>query len=158
MKTAKVKRARDIMNRKVITVSPDTSVEELGRLFMEKNVSGAPVIDENGDIYGIVTENDLISKEKRFHIPTIITIFDAIIPLQSDAAVEKEIKRMAATTVGDICTREVITVDEDATINDIATIMTEKKIHLLPVLKEGKLVGIVGKKDVIRAIAGESRT
>ncbi|HDH01613.1 MAG TPA: CBS domain-containing protein [Nitrospirae bacterium] len=158
METGDVKRARDIMNRKVITVSPDTSVEELGRLFMEKNVSGAPVIDENGDIYGIVTENDLISKEKRFHIPTIITIFDAIIPLQSDAAVEKEIKRMAATTVGDICTREVITVDEDATINDIATIMTEKKIHLLPVLKEGKLVGIVGKKDVIRAIAGESRT
>ena len=158
METGDVKRARDIMNRKVITVSPDTSVEELGRLFMEKNISGAPVIDENGNLYGIVTENDLISKEKRFHIPTIITIFDAIIPLQSDAAVEKEIKRMAATTVGDICTREVITVDEDATINDIATIMTEKKIHLLPVLKEGKLVGIVGKKDVIRAIAGETKT
>lgn len=158
METEDVKRARDIMNRKVKTVTPDTSVEELGRLFMEKNLSGAPVIDENGDIYGIVTENDLISKEKRFHIPTIITIFDAIIPLQSDAAVEKEIKRMAATTVGDICTREVITVDEETTINDIATIMTEKKIHLLPVLKEGNLVGIIGKKDVIRAIAGETRT
>ncbi|GMT48394.1 MAG: membrane protein [bacterium] len=158
METEDVKRARDIMNRKVITVTPYTSVEELGRLFMGKNVSGAPVIDENGDIYGIVTENDLISKEKRFHIPTIITIFDAIIPLQSDATVEKEIKRMAATTVGDICTREVVTVDEETSINDIATIMTEKKIHLLPVLKEGRLVGIIGKKDVIRAIAGESRT
>ncbi|MEC4686283.1 MAG: CBS domain-containing protein [Nitrospirota bacterium] len=158
METEDVKRARDIMNRKVITVRPDTSVEELGRLFIEKNISGAPVIDENGNLYGIVTENDLISKEKRFHIPTIIRIFDAIIPLQSDAAVEREIKKMAATTVGDICTREVITVDEDATINDIATIMTGKKIHLLPVLKEGKLVGIIGKKDVIRAIAGEART
>ncbi len=158
METEDVKRARDIMNRKVITVTPDTSVEELGRLFMEKNLSGAPVIDENGDIYGIVTENDLISKERRFHIPTIITIFDAIIPLQTDAAVEKEIKRMAATTVGDICTREVIPVDEETSINDIATIMTEKKIHLLPVLKEGKLVGIIGKKDVIRAIAGETKT
>ena len=156
MKTAKVKRARDIMNRKVITVSPDTSVEELGRLFIEKNISGAPVIDENGNLYGIVTENDLISKEKRFHIPTIIRIFDAIIPLQSDVAVEKEIKKMAATNVGDICTREVITVDEESSLNDIATIMTEKKIHLLPVLKEGNLVGIVGKKDVIRAIAGET--
>ncbi|HEC98137.1 MAG TPA: CBS domain-containing protein [Nitrospirae bacterium] len=153
-----MKRARDIMNKKVITVSPDTSVEELGRLFMEKNLSGAPVIDENGDIYGIVTENDLISKEKRFHIPTIITIFDAIIPLQTDAAVEKEIKRMAATTVGDICTREVITVDEETSINDIATIMTEKKIHLLPVLREEGIVGIIGKKDVIKAIAGETKT
>ncbi len=158
METGDVKRARDIMNKKVITVSPDTSVEELGRLFMEKNLSGAPVIDENGDIYGIVTENDLISKEKRFHIPTIITIFDAIIPLQTDAAVEKEIKRMAATTVGDICTREVITVDEETSINDIATIMTEKKIHLLPVLREEGIVGIIGKKDVIKAIAGETKT
>ena len=158
METGDVKRARDIMNRKVITVTPDTSVEELGRLFMEKNISGAPVIDENGDIYGIVTENDLISKEKRFHIPTIITIFDAIIPLQTDAAVEKEIKRMAATTVGDICTREVVTVDEEMSLNDIATIMTEKKIHILPVLREGRLVGIIGKKDVIRAIAGETKT
>ncbi len=157
MKTGDVKKARDIMNKKVITVSPDTSVEELGRLFIEKNISGAPVIDEFGNLYGIVTENDLISKEKRFHIPTIIRIFDAIIPLQSDAAVEKEIKKMAATTVGDICTREVITVDEETSLNDIATIMTEKKIHLLPVLKEGKLVGIIGKKDVIRAIAGETK-
>ncbi len=158
METEDVKRARGIMNRKVITVRPDTSVEELGRLFIEKNISGAPVIDENGNLYGIVTENDLISKEKRFHIPTIIRIFDAIIPLQSDAAVEREIKKMAATTVGDICTREVITVDEESSLNDIATIMTEKKIHLLPVLKDGKLVGIIGKKDVIRAIAGEART
>jgi CBS domain-containing protein len=158
METGDVKRAKNIMKKKVITVSPDTSVEELGRLFMEKNLSGAPVIDENGDIYGIVTENDLISKEKRFHIPTIITIFDAIIPLQTDAAVEKEIKRMAATTVGDICTREVITVDEETSINDIATIMTEKKIHLLPVLREEEIVGIIGKKDVIKAIAGGTKT
>jgi len=156
MKTGDLKSAKDIMNREVITVSPGTSVEELGRLFIERNISGAPVVDENGDLYGIVTENDLISKEKRFHIPTIIRIFDALIPLQSDAMVEREIKKMAATTVGDICTRDVVTVDEETSLNDIATIMTEKRIHLLPVLKEGRLVGIIGKKDVIRAIAGES--
>ncbi len=58
MKTAKVKKARDIMNRKVITVNPDTSVEELGRLFIEKNISGAPVIDENENLYGIVTRSE----------------------------------------------------------------------------------------------------
>ncbi|HEB75013.1 MAG TPA: CBS domain-containing protein [Nitrospirae bacterium] len=154
MKTGEQKRARDIMKREVITVNPDTSVEELGRLFIEKDISGAPVVDDSGDLYGIVTENDLISKERRFHIPTIIRIFDAVIPLKSDAEVEKEIRKMAATTVRDICTRDVVTVDEETPLNDIATIMTEKKIHLLPVLKEGKLAGIIGKKDVIRAIAG----
>ncbi len=154
MKTGEQKRARDIMKREVITVNPDTYVEELGRLFIEKDISGAPVVDDNGDLYGIVTENDLISKERRFHIPTIIRIFDAVIPLKSDAEVEKEIRKMAATTVRDICTRDVVTVDEETPLNDIATIMTEKKIHLLPVLKEGRLAGIIGKKDVIRAIAG----
>ncbi|NOZ25092.1 MAG: CBS domain-containing protein [Nitrospirae bacterium] len=157
MNTGDQKKAKDIMNTEVITVSPDTSVEELGRLFIEKNISGAPVVDREGGLYGIVTENDLISKERRFHIPTIIRIFDAIIPLKSDAEVEKEIRKMAATTVGDICTRDVVTVDEETSLNDIATIMTEKKIHLLPVLREGRLTGIIGKKDVIRAIAGESK-
>ncbi len=150
------KKARDIMKKEVVTVTPQTSVEDLGRLFIEKDISGAPVIDDKGELYGIVTENDLISKERRFHIPTIIRIFDALIPLESDAAVEREIRKMAAATAGDICTREVVTVDEETSLNDIATIMTEKRIHLLPVLREGKLVGIVGKKDVIRAIAGET--
>ncbi len=149
------KKAKDIMRTDVITVSPEMSVEELGRLFIEKNISGAPVIDEKGNLFGIVTENDLINKEKRFHIPTIIRIFDAIIPLESDTKVEEEIRKMAASTVEDICTRDVITISEDTTLNEIATIMAEKKIHLLPVVKDNKVVGIVGKKEVIRAISEE---
>ncbi len=150
-----MKKARDIMTREVITVSPDTSVEELGRLFIEKNISGAPVVDSEGRLYGIVTENDLIRREKKFNIPTIIKIFDAILPLESESKVEEEIKRMTATEVKEICTREVITIEEDTPLSEIATIMSEKKVHLLPVLKEGRIVGIVGKKDVIRAITSE---
>ena len=63
---------------------------------------------------------------------------------------------MTASTVEEICTRNVITVEEETPIEDIATIMTEKKIHLLPVVKQGKLVGIIGKKDLIKGIAGEA--
>lgn len=148
-------KAKDIMTRNVITASPDTTVEELGRLFLEKDVSGAPVVDENGNLAGIVTENDLITTNRRVHIPTILRLFDAFIPLGT-SRLEAEIKRMAATTAGEICTRNVITADEEMSIEDIATIMTEEKIHLLPVLKEGKLVGIIGKKDVIKGIAGEA--
>jgi CBS domain-containing protein len=150
-----MKTAKDIMTREVITVSPDTSVEELGRLFIEKNISGAPVVDSEGKLYGIVTENDLIQREKKFHIPTIIRIFDAILPLERESKVEEEIRRMTATVVKEICTKEVITIEEDTPLGEIATIMSEKKVHLLPVLKEGRIVGIVGKKDVIRAITSE---
>jgi len=148
-------RARDIMTRDVITVSPGTTVEELGRLFIEKGISGAPVTDAEGRLLGIITENDLISQNRRLHIPTILRLFDAFIPLGS-SRLEVEIRKMTASTVGDICVRKVVTVDEDTPIEDIATIMTEKKIHLLPVLREGRLVGIIGKKDLIRGIAGEA--
>jgi predicted transcriptional regulator len=147
-------KAKDIMQKDVITVHPDTSVEELGRLFIEKNISGAPVIDENGDLYGIVTENDLISQNTQFHIPTILRIFDAIIPLVSNSTMEKEIKKMTASTVGEICSREVFTIDEERTLEDIATIMSDQGLHLIPVIKDDKLVGIIGKKDIIRGVSG----
>ena len=152
--TDKMLKAGDIMRRDVITVRSDTSVEELGRLFIEKDISGAPVVDDKGNLVGIVTENDLIKKERPFHIPTIIRIFDAIIPVESDSRVEEEIRKMAATTVGDICTKDVITVDVDTPLSEIADIMTEKGVHLLPVMDGKKLEGIIGKKDIIRAIAG----
>lgn len=147
-------KVRDIMRTEVVTVSPETSVEDLGRLFIDKDISGAPVIDKDGKLYGIVTENDLISQNTKFHIPTILRIFDAIIPLESSSRVEKEIQKMTASTVGEICTKEVITVDEDASLADIATLMSDKKIHLLPVMREKEIVGIVGKKEIIKGVSG----
>ncbi len=148
-------KAKDIMNKEVITVSPETTVEELGRLFIGKGISGAPVVDAEGGIVGIVTENDLISKNTRLHIPTILRLFDAFIPLGT-SKLELEIKKMTASTVGEVCTKKVVTIGEETGADEIATIMDEKKIHLLPVVSQGKVVGIVGKKDLIRGIAGEA--
>ena len=148
-------KAKDIMTRDVITVKPDTTIEDLARLLMKHQINGTPVVDDNGNLKGVVTENDLISKNSRLHIPTIFRLFDAFIPLGA-SRLEVEIKKMAAFAVGDICTRDVITVDDETSVEEIATIMTEKKIHLLPVLKEGKLIGIIGKKDLIRGMAGEA--
>ena len=121
---------------------------------MKRQISGAPVVDDKGKIVGIVTENDLISKNSRLHIPTILRLFDAYIPLGT-SKMESDIRKMAASTVEDICTKEIITVDEEASVEYIATIMTEKRIHILPVVREGKLVGIIGKKDLIKGIAAE---
>jgi CBS-domain-containing membrane protein len=148
-------KAKDIMTRDVITVKPDTTIEDLARLLMKHQINGTPVVDDNGNLKGVVTENDLISKNSRLHIPTIFRLFDAFIPLGA-SRLEVEIKKMAAFAVDDICTRDMITVDGETSVEEIATIMTEKKIHLLPVLKEGKLIGIIGKKDLIRGMAGEA--
>ncbi len=146
-------KAKDIMTRDVITVRPETTVEDLARVFIEHRISGVPVVDKDGRLYGIVTENDLISQNKRFHIPTIIRLFDAYIVLGGSDKMEKEIRKMAAYSVGDICTREVVSVSEDTPMDEIATIMSEKWIHLLPVLSEDRLVGIIGKADIVKALA-----
>jgi len=147
-------KAKDIMTKDVITVKPETTIEEFARLLMKYQISGAPVVDENRKLKGIVTENDLISKNSRLHIPTVLRLFDAYIPLGT-SRMERDIKKMAASIVDEICTKEVISVDDEASVEYIATIMTEKRIHLLPVLREGKLAGIIGKKDLIRGLAGE---
>jgi CBS domain-containing protein len=147
-------KAKDIMTKDIITVKPATTIEDLARILIKHQISGTPVVDEDGNLIGIVTENDLISKNKKLHIPTILRLFDAFIPLGA-SRLEEEIKRMAAFTVGEICTRNVVTCDEDMSIEDVATMMTEEKIHLLPVLKERRLVGIIGKKDLIKGISGQ---
>jgi len=143
------------MTTGVITVTPDTTVEELGRLFLDKGISGAPVLDAEGNLYGIVTENDLIRQNRRFHIPTVLRLFDAFIPLEGSSSIEEEIRLMSASKVADICTRDVITVGPGASLQDIATIMSDKGVHLIPVLQEGKLSGIIGKIDLIKGTMGE---
>ena len=148
--------AKDIMTRNVVTVTADTSIEALASLLVKNQISGVPVVDEGGALVGIVTENDLISQNKRLHIPTVVSFLDAAIYLESSKKFEQEVKRMAATRVGDICNRKVVSITEDATMVDIATIMDEKKVHLLPVVEKGKVVGIVGKRDVLKAVARQA--
>lgn len=145
-------KAKDLMTKDVITVNPSTTIEELSKKFIEHNISGVPVVNDAGDLIGIVTENDLISRDKRLHIPTVMRLFDAFIPIENPGKLEKEIKRMAAAVVGDISVKKVITVTEDTSAEDIATIMSEKKVHLIPVVEGKKIKGIIGKADMIRGM------
>lgn len=147
-------KAKDIMTKEVITVSPFTTISELSKLLVDYKISGAPVVDENEDILGIVTENDLINQNKRLHIPTVIRIFDAFF-IPDHMELEEEIKKMSATTVEEICNKKVICVQEETPLDEIATIMAEKNVHLIPVVRDSKVVGIIGKYDIVRAVAGE---
>lgn len=148
-------KAKDIMTKEVITVQQGATVEALARILIDKKISGVPVVDEEKKMTGIVTENDLIRQNQPLHIPTVIRLFDAFILLGSDR-MEDEIKKMAATTVGEICTRKVVSIKEETSLDEIATIMAEKHIHLLPVLKDNIIVGIVGKADMVRAMTDEA--
>ena len=129
--------AKDIMTKSVTTVRATTTIEELARILMEHKISGVPVVNDDGDLIGIVTENDLISRDKRLHIPTVMRLFDAFIMLESPGKIEKEIKKMTAIAVNDIYTKEAITVTEGTPVQDIATIMSEKR-SILSLLLKGK--------------------
>ena len=142
--------ASDIMTTEVMTVKEETPLKELAEILYENRINGVPVVDDEGSLIGIICESDLIRKDKKLHIPTVVALFDAVFYLESSKNIEKEIKQISATTVSDLFTREVVTVDEKTPIDEIATIMTQKKIYTIPVMDGERLVGIVGKGDVIR--------
>lgn len=144
--------AGEIMTREIITVSPDMGVAELAALFWEKSISGAPVVDADGRLVGVVTETDLIDQSKKVHIPTVLNILDSMIILENPNKLDRELKKMTGTTVKDICTSEPVTVTEETPMDELASIMSERHLHTLPVLKDGRLVGVIGKADIIRAM------
>lgn len=145
--------AREIMAKEIVTVSPDLPVEKLAGVLWENRINGAPVVDGDGMLVGVVTESDLVDQTKKFHIPTVISILDSVIFLDSAKKVEQEISKMTGATVGDICTKNPVSISEETQLDEIATLMAEKNIHTLPVLKDGALVGVVGKSDIIRTLA-----
>lgn len=145
--------AVEIMTKEVITVDLEMGVEELARLLWENKIGGAPVVDSQGQLLGVVTENDLIDQNKKVHIPTVLSILDSMIFLESPNKLDQEIKKMTGTKVGDIYSPHPITVSESATLEELASIMADRKVHTLPVTKDGKLVGIIGKSDLIKALS-----
>jgi CBS domain-containing protein len=140
------------MTREIITVDPEMGVAELAALLWEKSISGAPVVDADGRLVGVVTETDLIDQSKKVHIPTVLNILDSMIILENPTKLDRELKKMTGTRVKDICTLEPVTVTEETPMDELASIMSERHLHTLPVLKEGRLVGIIGKADIIRAM------
>ena len=147
--------ARDIMQTEVVTVSPETSLEELGRLMLEHGVSGVPVVDGDGAVIGVVTENDIIETHEELRFPTVVALFDAILYVESSRHFEEQVRRAAATTARELMHAPVVSVSPEATLPEIASIMTRKRIHHLPVIEGDRLVGMVGKADVVRGIAEE---
>jgi len=148
-----MKTAQDIMTKDIISVTVDMTIRDLAKLLIGKNISGVPVLDSDNSLCGMVTESDLIFQNKKLKAPPFITILDSFLFLDSTDKMERELKKIAGATVADIYTEAVISINPDTPLDEIATIMTEKKVHSLPVLSHsGEMVGIVGKKDIIRTI------
>ncbi|MBW1887587.1 MAG: CBS domain-containing protein [Deltaproteobacteria bacterium] len=144
-------KAKDIMTIGLITVTPGTEITHAAKLLIEKGINGIPVV-EDGKLLGIICQSDLIVQQKKISIPSLFTLLDGFIPLKTTKHMEKELQEIAATTVEQVMTQDPITIQPETSIEDIASLMIDKNIHTLPVVDGGKLVGIVGKEDILRTL------
>ncbi|BEQ15632.1 CBS domain-containing protein [Desulfoferula mesophila] len=148
-------KAKDIMTREVLTLTPDTEVTKAAKLLLQKGFNALPVVDKAGRLKGILCQSDLISQQEALPVPSYFTLLDSFIPLTSLKKIEREVQKIAATSVEQAMTPDPVTVGPDTPIEEIASLMVEKGFHTLPVLDEGKLVGVVGKEDILRTLVGQ---
>src|SRR5271166_5627138 len=143
-------RARDVMVKAVVTASPETTVEELARLMINLRISGVPVMDKDGRLVGIVTEGDLL---RRVETGTERYRPRRSEPFSSNSRLAAEYIKSHAKRVADIMTREVFSIEELATLGEIADLLETKQIKRVPVVHEGKIVGIVSRADLLKVLA-----
>jgi CBS domain-containing protein len=142
----------DVMVTDVVTVTPDMGVKEFAELLREKRIGGAPVVDADGRLVGIVSEGDLMALDADLHFPHYIQFLDSVIYLESAKKFEERLKKAVAATVADIMTDEVKTVRPDDPVRKAATLMSDHRFDRVPVVDGGKVVGIVGRHDVLKAL------
>ena len=145
-------KAKDIMTKNPITVTPETEIAQAAKLLLDKRINGVPVINQAGKLVGILCQSDLISQQKSIPIPSLFTLLDGYISLTASKRMDKEVEKIAAIKVAEAMTAKPVTVDPETDIETIASLMVEKNYHTLPVLEAGKLVGIVGKEDVLKTL------
>jgi CBS domain-containing protein len=150
-------KAKDIMTKEVITVSPDTEIANAAKILLEKRINGLPVVDAFGRLVGILCQSDLVAQQKNFPIPSVFTLLESVIPLTSMKRIDKEVEKIAALTVKQAMTPDPVTVGPDTEIEEVARLMVDKKYHTLPVVEGDKVVGVVGKKDVLKTLLSESQ-
>ncbi|MBS4537431.1 CBS domain-containing protein [Clostridium sp. D2Q-11] len=144
-------KAKDIMTTEVITVLEDETIENVTELLIKNKISGVPVINEDNEVVGIVTETDLIFKDKDVHIPSYVPLLGGFILLESVKKFEKQLKKVAAYKVKDVMSTPVIKVYEEDEVRKVVNMMLDRRINRVPVIdKEGKLKGIIARSDILK--------
>lgn len=142
-------RVSDIMTKAVITVGPTTPIQEAARTLVKHGISGVPVVDDGGGVVGLLSEGDLILRHKpRERTPWWRVFFD------DGERLAREYQKAVGTTVEEVMTRSVISVGPDFPVEAAAAILDEHRIRRVPVIAGGRLVGIVSRGDLVRALAG----
>lgn len=144
----------DLMVTEVITFTPDQNVQDAMRLLVTHDVDAGPVVDDNHHVVGLLSTGDVIVEEARLHLPTVVNFLGVNVALPwNDKELDESVAKALGEFVGDVMSSPAVTVENDATVEDAATLMHDNKVSRLPVVNSaGRLVGLIARGDIVRAI------
>lgn len=147
-------RVTDIMTAEIATVTPETPLVDVARLMASADISGVPVIQtDTGELVGMITELEMIERQVEFEMPTYTRVLDATFVI-AERDSEEKLARILATTAGELMQRTVYSIREDASIEEVASLMFERKVNPVPVIsRDGQVIGIVSRSDIVRLMA-----
>ena len=144
---------REVMTAPAVTVAPDTAVGTVARTMIDRGVGAVAVVDSRAVLVGIITESDLLVRQATLHFPTYFGLLDALLPVGGDRNLDDELRRVLAVTAKEAMTHAAHTTGPDEDVGTVAHYMVQHHIHAVPVLEEGRLVGMLFPRDVVRLIA-----
>ena len=144
----------EVMTTPVTTLTADTTIEEAASLLVEADIGGAPVVDGSGRLIGLLDDSDLVLSEARLHAPTTIEILGAYIPLPGERRrFQDELRHALGRTVGEVMEDDPPSVQPDATVEDVATLLHDRAVSRVAIVDaERRVVGIVSRGDLVRAL------
>jgi CBS domain-containing protein len=146
---------REVMTTDVLTFRPEDTVQDAYRRLVALGVDGGPVVDEDDGVVGMLTTDDLLVQETKLHYPTVVSLFGAYLELPSShRKFEHELRKAVGANVADVMTDHVESCAPDDTLERAATLMHEHEVSRLPVIADGRLVGLVARGDILRAVMG----
>lgn len=150
-------RIEEVMNKYPVTIDKEAPISDVAELLVKYNLTAVSVVDENNKLIGIITEGDLLYKKVRPHVPHYVNVLGASIYYNGIGEYNSQFKKLLASSVEDLMTKEVITAKPETEVEEVVAVMLDKHLKSMPVVdKEGVLIGSLGRRDIIKLIAKDN--
>jgi CBS domain-containing protein len=145
---------REIMSSPAITVSPTTEIREVARTMRKNVISGVPVVDGDGTLLGVITEMELIARNAPVQEPRYLAVLSALIPVNIEEyrQYKEQLRQALAISAADLMRDEVETIGPDELIEEALETMLNPEVTMLPVVEDGRVIGVVTRTDLVRLI------
>lgn len=145
--------AKNIMKQTVVSILPDQRLCDAVRLMSEHHLGGLPVLDHDQRLVGVITEGDILRHGKKSYMAECMDLLETFLYRQHPERYVQEIQKALDLPVKELMSTELITASEDTPAGELALIMLEKDIDRIPIVSDGNCIGVVGREDIIQAIA-----